>query len=97
MGRRIPDRFNYVTRVHTRDNSVAARKTGQRIIECADLLVDQPFLGAPGRIHKTRELVVSKTPYTIIYYASVDVISILRVFHQSQKWPKVEGDSVKKT
>lgn len=68
------------------DNPAAARKTGQRIIECTDFLMDQPFLGAPGRIHKTRELVVSKTPYTISYHVAVDVISILRVFHQSQKW-----------
>ena len=69
-----------------RDNPAAARKTGQRFIECIDLLQEQPFLGAPGRIHKTRELVVSKTPYTIIYHTTVDVISILRVFHQSRKW-----------
>ena len=33
-----------------RDNPAAARKTGQRIIECIDLLQEQPFLGAPGRI-----------------------------------------------
>ena len=72
-----------------KDNPYAARKTGQRIIECVELLIYQPFLGAPGRIHKTRELVVSKTSYTIIYHAALDVISILRIFHQSQQWPNV--------
>ena len=73
-----------------RDNPAAARKTGQRIIECIDLLREQPFLGAPGRIHKTRELVVSKTPYTVIYHITEEVISILRIFHQAQKWPKIK-------
>jgi addiction module RelE/StbE family toxin len=69
------------------DNPDAAQRVAQRIIECVKLLADQPFLGEPGRIHKTRELVVSKTPYTLIYHATADTISILRVFHQSRQWP----------
>ena len=70
------------------DNPTAARKVAQRILECVNLLVDQPFLGEPGRIHKTRELVISNTPYTIIYHATADMITILRVFHQARKWPE---------
>jgi toxin ParE1/3/4 len=70
------------------DNPAAARKIGQRIIECTGLLREQPLLGVPGRIHNTRELVVSSTPYTIIYHVTVDIISILRVFHQSRQWPE---------
>jgi len=58
------------------------------IIECVKLLADQPFLGEPGRIHKTRELVVNKTPDTLIYHVTADTISILRVFHQARKWPE---------
>lgn len=69
------------------DNPAAARKVAQRIIESVNLLIDQPLLGGPGRIHKTRELVISNTPYTIIYHASADMITILRVFHQARKWP----------
>ncbi|MGM0682153.1 MAG: type II toxin-antitoxin system RelE/ParE family toxin, partial [Thermodesulfobacteriota bacterium] len=52
-----------------------------------NLLADQLFLGAPGRIHKTRELVISDTPYTVIYHATADIITILRVSHQSRQWP----------
>jgi toxin ParE1/3/4 len=69
------------------DNPAAAQKTATRIIEKIQLLADQPFLGEPGRIHNTRELVVTSSPYTIIYHASADFISILRVFHQARQWP----------
>jgi len=69
------------------DNPAAARKTAQRILAKVDLLVEHPLLGEPGRIHNTREMVIAKTPYTVIYHATGDVISILRVFHQARKWP----------
>ena len=69
------------------DNPTAAQKVAQRILERVNFLVEQPFLGEPGRIHKTRELVISDTPYTIIYHATADIITILRVFHQARKWP----------
>lgn len=70
------------------DNPTAARKVALRIIECVNLLAEQPFLGSPGRIHETRELVISNTPYTVIYHTTSEVITILRVFHQSRQWSK---------
>jgi toxin ParE1/3/4 len=70
------------------DNPAAAQKLARRILECLELLDTHPLSGEPGRIHKTRELVVSRTPYTLIYHASADVITILRVFHQSRQWPE---------
>jgi len=69
------------------DNPSAARAVAQRIIERVSLLKEQPLMGKAGRIHKTRELVLTGTPYTIIYHATTDVITILRVFHQARKWP----------
>jgi len=70
------------------DNSTAAQKLAQRIIEHVNLLAEQPFLGGPGRIHTTRELVISKSAYTIIYHVSSDMVTILRVFHQARQWPQ---------
>jgi len=69
------------------DNPTAARKVGQRILESVNLLLDQPLLGGPGRIHQTRELVITHTPYTVVYHATADTVTILRVFHQARKWP----------
>ncbi len=69
------------------DNPTAARKIAQRIIEIVNLPTDQPLLGGPGRIHNTRELVIANTPYTVVYHATADIVTILRVFHQARKWP----------
>ncbi|MBU0481189.1 MAG: type II toxin-antitoxin system RelE/ParE family toxin [Proteobacteria bacterium] len=70
------------------ENPMAAGKLAGRIIDKVKLLADQPLLGSQGRLHNTRELVITSTPYTIIYHASADLITILRVFHQARKWPK---------
>lgn len=70
------------------DNPIAAQKIAQRILRFVNHLVDQPLLGQPGKIFKTRELVISNTPYTIIYHATADMITILRIFHQARKWPE---------
>lgn len=69
------------------ENPTASVKVAQRILEKIDLLRTQPFFGNPGRIHNTRELVITDTPYTIIYHVISDTISILRVFHQARQWP----------
>ena len=69
------------------DNPLAAQKLALRITNKVNLLVEHPLQGEPGRIHNTRELVITQTPYTITYHASGDVISILRVFHQARRWP----------
>ena len=39
----------------------------QRIHDAVNLLRDTPALGHPGRIHGTRELIVSDTRYIIPY------------------------------
>jgi len=70
-----------------KDNPAAALSLAERITAKAELLADQPLLGEPGRIHNTRELVVTNTPYTLIYHAAAETISILRVLHQARRWP----------
>jgi len=73
-------------------NPTAANKLGQKIIESANLLIDNPILGKAGRLHETRELIIPNTSYTLIYYVESQSISILRVFHQSRKWQTfIEG------
>lgn len=69
------------------DNPASARKIARQLLEKTGLLLEQPLLGSPGRIHNTRELVIPNTPYTLIYHATSDTITILRVFHQARQWP----------
>ena len=43
--------------------------------------------GRPGRRENTRELVVARTPYIVIYHIEDDVIEILRILRGAQRWP----------
>ncbi len=62
-----------------------------RLIErTAKQLMQCPGLGYPGRVPNTRELLVSKTPYLIVYRETDSQVQILRVLHTAQKWPRVE-------
>ncbi len=67
----------------------AARIAVQRIVKTIDLLKDNPALGHPGRIHGTRELVVTDTRYIVPYRVRprLDRIEILRIFHTSRRLP----------
>jgi toxin ParE1/3/4 len=46
-----------------------------------------PYLGRPGRVEDTRELVVSGTPYIVVYTVLDDLVVIIAVQHDAQKWP----------
>ncbi|MBB3914734.1 type II toxin-antitoxin system RelE/ParE family toxin [Rhizobium fabae] len=54
-----------------------------------DLLIDQPEIGRPGRIDGTRELVISRTSFIVIYRVRQEIkqVEILRLVHGAQKWP----------
>jgi len=69
-----------------RDNPDAAARIAAKILERVRMLRAHPLLGKAGRIHTTRELVVSGTPYTLVYLPEAERITLLRVFHQAQQW-----------
>ena len=54
------------------------------------LLSEHPKAGRIGRRRGTRELVVSGTPFILIYRvrARPAQVDILRVLHGKQKWPR---------
>lgn len=68
------------------DNSQAAHRIANKILEYVRLLKEHPLLGKAGRIHATREFVMTGTPFTIVYLPQSDSITILRIFHQMQQW-----------
>jgi toxin ParE1/3/4 len=71
------------------NNSRAAVRIRQLIKDRLSLLATMPRMGRVGRIAGTRELVVSRTPYIVIYElrGADEQIYILRVLHTSRKWP----------
>jgi toxin ParE1/3/4 len=70
-----------------RDRPMAASRIVEHILESVDNLSTHPFLGRPGRLPGTRELVVAGTPFIVPYQVREDEVVILRVFHAARKWP----------
>ena len=75
-----------IKRYIAQDNSYAANDVALRIKKMVDLLSEQPYLGRQGRVHGTRELVISGLPYIVPYRVKNNVVQILRVFHGARKW-----------
>lgn len=70
-----------------RDNPSAAKTVAERIIDAANLFIEQPKIGRPGRIADTREWVVERTPYLLVYTVQNGEVWIISVIHSKQDWP----------
>jgi plasmid stabilization system protein ParE len=68
------------------DDPALASDMAQRIFDAGASLTQMPDRARPGRVRNTREFLVQKTPYLIVF-SREDSISILRVLHSRQKWP----------
>lgn len=69
------------------DNPVAALDQLNEIEKQTSLLPSQPEMGRIGRAKGTRELVISRTPFIVIYRIKGKLIEILRFLHGAQEWP----------
>lgn len=67
------------------DNPTAARKVLGEIRKTAHNLTEFPMMGHTGQRVGTRELVLAKYPFTIIYQLTARKVFILAVAHQSKK------------
>ena len=71
-------------------NPRAARILAKRIIDAARLLREHPQVGRAGLMDGTREWVVSKTPYVLVYRQTADMIEILHVWNAARDWTRSE-------
>ena len=70
------------------DNPIAALGQLDRIEQQTDMLLEHPKMGRPGRVKSTRELVISRTPFIVVYHLpSPQHVEILRLLHGAQQWP----------
>jgi toxin ParE1/3/4 len=70
------------------ESPVAAKRISLRIVEAVEsLLPFNPEAGRKGRVPKTRELVIARTPFVVAYRINDKTIEVLRVFHRSRRWP----------
>jgi toxin ParE1/3/4 len=69
------------------DNPLAAIAQGDRIAEQVNMLLQHPEMGRQGRKKGTRELVISRTPFVVVYRVKGARIEVIRLLHSSQQWP----------
>ncbi len=69
------------------ENLHAAIEHDERIEKQIDQLLANPEIGRIGRRSGTRELVISRTPFIVVYRIKAKHIVIVRVLHTSQAWP----------
>nr|CRY96504.1 hypothetical protein [uncultured prokaryote] len=69
------------------DDEAAAKRIALVVKSHTEQLEQFPESGRPGRIHGTRELVISGLPYILPYRIRGKNVEILRFFHTSQKPP----------
>ena len=70
-----------------RDNPLAAINQDEEIERQINMLLTHPKMGRPGRVTGTRELVISSTPFVVIYRLQGPSIEVLRLLHSAQQWP----------
>ena len=86
----IADKLRY-----TRErNPDAARRQRERISRAVARLRLSPRAGKPGRMEGTRELVITRTPFVLIYEIDdvAERLDITHVLHGAQQWPPTEDD-----
>ena len=68
-------------------NFQAAVDQEERILVALLRLHDHPNLVRPGDLRDTRELVVTGTPYRVVYRVRAQMIELLRIIHGARQWP----------
>jgi toxin ParE1/3/4 len=58
------------------------------IFRAIDRLKQFPQAGHVGRLEGTREMMVPRTPFLVVYSLRGEQINILAILHGSQQWPR---------
>lgn len=79
------DAIDYIVQ----DNPGAALDQLGEIEQQSDILAKHPEIGRPGRRRGTRELVINRTPFILLYRVRPRAkrVEILRLLHGAEKWP----------
>jgi toxin ParE1/3/4 len=76
--------FDYIEK----DSPQAAIVVDGRIRAQVENLEQFPKSGRLGRVEKTRELVIQRTPYIVAYRIAGSSVRILRILHGARRWPE---------
>ena len=68
------------------DNKTAAARVIRAIREGVQALSENPLMGRIGGVAGTRELVLSRYPYLVVYRVKKHGVRVLAVIHASRHW-----------
>jgi toxin ParE1/3/4 len=83
----LGDLQNISSYIETATSLRAANRITLAIYDAVQSLKRLPNRGRPRRRSDTRELAISKLPYTIVYRVLPDMVEVVRILHGAQKWP----------
>ena len=64
-----------------------ANRVARAIYEAVQSLRAMPYRGRAGRLEDTRELVIPRLPYVVVYQVLEERLVVLNVLHGAQRWP----------
>jgi plasmid stabilization system protein ParE len=70
------------------ESSAGAITIRRRILATVRRLEQLPYSGRTGRVDGTREAVVPRSPYIVIYQVSAQTVEILGIWHGARMWPE---------
>jgi toxin ParE1/3/4 len=76
-----------------RDDPAAAERVERRLVNAVSSLAQQPRRGRPGRVEGTRELVIPRLLFIVIYriverpLPTASEIAVMRILHGARCWP----------
>jgi addiction module RelE/StbE family toxin len=81
------DDLRAIYRYYAERSPASADRVVGTILKAANGLTRFPLMGKQGAIEGTRERVVTRYPYRIVYGIEEDAIIVLRIVHGAQQWP----------
>ena len=87
LARALNDRDAQLDHI-VQDNPPDAVSQGDHVTAQADMLLQHPQMGHPGRKPGTRELVIIRPPFIVVYRIRGQPVEVLRLLHGARKWPR---------
>ena len=72
----------------SKDSPEAAVRVVLKVQAAVEQLTKFTNLGRVGQVEGTRELVIPKTPFIVVYRVKGNAVQILRVLHGAKKYPE---------
>ena len=69
------------------ESTTGAINTRRRILETVVRVGQMPYSGRVGRAEGTREAVVPRSPYIVVYQISAHAVEIVGIWHAARLWP----------